>query len=72
MVSLSPAPTVQLDELMKAFMTEYYSPWKTQVLRNKIATFTQALLETIGKAYERFNDYLRAIPYHKLSREDVV
>jgi hypothetical protein len=27
------------DALMRAFMKEYYSPGKTQSLRNKIATF---------------------------------
>jgi hypothetical protein len=29
------------DTLMRAFMKEYYSPGKTQSLRNKIATFSQ-------------------------------
>ena len=55
---------------MKEFRTEFYSPGKTQILRNKIATFTQAPTETIAEAYERFNDYIRAVPHH--SREDVV
>ena len=53
-------------------MKEFYSPSKTQVLRNKIATFPQAPMETIVEAYERFNDYIRAVPHHKFSREDVV
>ena len=57
---------------MKEFMTEFYSPGKTQILRNKIATFAQAPTETIAEAYERFNDYIRAVPHHKFSREDVV
>jgi hypothetical protein len=34
--------------LMRAFMKEYYSPGKTQSLRNKIATFAQYPTETIG------------------------
>ena len=46
---------------MKEFMTEFYSPGKTQILRNKIV-----------EAYERFNDYIRAVPHHKFLREDVV
>ena len=57
---------------MKEFMTEFYSPGKTQILRNKIATFAQAPTETIAEAYERFNDYIRAVPHHKFSRENVV
>ena len=51
---------------------EFYSPGKTEILRNKIATFAQAPTETIAEAYERFNDYIRAVPHHKFSREDVV
>ena len=57
---------------MKEFMTEFYSPGKTQILRNKIATFAQAPTETIAEAYERFNDYIRVVPHHKFSRENVV
>ena len=48
------------------------SPGKTQILRNKIAIFVQAPTETIAEAYERFNDYNRAVPHYKFSREDVV
>ena len=35
-------------------------------------SFAQAPMETIAEAYERFNDYIRAVPHHKFSREDVV
>lgn len=42
---------------MKAFMKEFYSLGQVQFLRNKIATSTQALTETIAEAYERFNDF---------------
>ena len=28
--------------------------------------------ETIAEAYECFNDYIRAVPHHKFSREDMV
>jgi hypothetical protein len=52
-----PAETVQnWDTLIRAFMKEYYSPSKTQSLRNKIATFAQYPTETISEAFERFND----------------
>jgi hypothetical protein len=37
-----PVETVQnWDTLMRALMKEYYSPGKTQILHNKIATFAQ-------------------------------
>ena len=49
---------------MKEFMTEFYSPGKTQILR-KIATFAQAPTETIAEAYKCFNDYIRTVPHHK-------
>jgi hypothetical protein len=44
-------------------MKEYYSPGKTQSLRNKIATFAQYPMETISEAFERFNEYIRVVPH---------
>jgi hypothetical protein len=68
-----PSETVQnWNTLMKAFMKEYYSLGKTQGLRNKIATFVQYPTETISKAFERFNEYTRAVPHHKFPKEDLV
>jgi hypothetical protein len=68
-----PAETVQnWNALMRAFMKEYYSPGKTQSLRNKIATFAQYPTETISEAFERFNEYTRAVPHHKFPKEDLV
>jgi hypothetical protein len=57
---------------MKAFMKECYSPGKTQSLCNKIATFVQYPTETISEAFERFNEYTRAVPHHKFPKEDLV
>jgi hypothetical protein len=57
---------------MKAFVKEYYSPGKTQRLHNKIATFVQYPTETISEAFERFNEYTRAVPHHKFPKEDLV
>jgi hypothetical protein len=68
-----PAETVQdWNALMRAFIKEYYSPGKTQSLRNKIATFAQYPTETISKALERFNEYTRVVPHHKFPKEDLV
>jgi hypothetical protein len=60
------------DTLMRAFMKEYYSPGKTQSLRNKIATFAQYSTKTISEAYERFIEYTQAVPHHKFPKEDPV
>jgi hypothetical protein len=57
---------------MRAFIKEYYSPGKTQSLRNKIATFAQYPMETISEAFERFTEYTRAVPHHKFPKEDLV
>jgi hypothetical protein len=68
-----PSETVQnWNALMRAFMKEYYSLGKTQSLRNKIATFAQYPTKTISEAFERFNEYTRALPHHKFSKEDLV
>jgi hypothetical protein len=68
-----PAETMQdWNALMRAFVKEYYSPGKTQSLRNKIATFAQYPTETISEAFERFNEYTRVVPHHKFPKEDLV
>jgi hypothetical protein len=68
-----PVETVQYwNALMRAFMKEYYSPGKTQNLRNKIATFAQYPTETISEAFERFNEYTRVVPHHKFPKEDLI
>jgi hypothetical protein len=67
------AETVQdWNALMRAFIKEYYSPGKTQSLRNKIATFAQDPTETISEAFECFNECTRAVPHHKFPKEDLV
>jgi hypothetical protein len=43
------------EALMRNFMKEFYSPTKTQSLRNKIDTFVLLPMETIADALERFN-----------------
>jgi hypothetical protein len=68
-----PVETVQnWDALMRAFMKEYYSPGKTQSLRNKIATFAQYPTKIILEAFECFNKYTRAVPHHKFPKENLV
>jgi hypothetical protein len=37
-----------------------------------IATFAQYPTETISEAFERFNEYARAVPHHKFPKEDLV
>jgi hypothetical protein len=48
------------EALMRNFMKEFYSPTKTQSLRNKIDMFVQLPIETIAEALERLNEYMRA------------
>jgi hypothetical protein len=54
------------------FGTYLYSPGKTQSLCNKIATFAQYPTETFSEAFERFNEYTRAVPHHKFPKDDLV
>jgi hypothetical protein len=57
-----PAETVQnWNALMRAFMKEYYSPGKTQSLRNKIATFAQYPTETIRRHSSASMSILRRV-----------
>jgi hypothetical protein len=48
------------EALMRNFMREFYSPTKTQSLRNKIDMFVQLPMKMIAEALERFNEYMRA------------
>jgi hypothetical protein len=67
------AETVQdWNALMRSFIKEYYSPGKTQGLRDKIATFAQYPTKTTSEAFERFNEYTRAVPHLKFPKEDIV
>jgi hypothetical protein len=54
-------PIINLQDAGRPFkIKEFYSPTKTQSLRNKIDTFVQLPMETIAEALERFNEYMRA------------
>jgi hypothetical protein len=57
---------------MRAFIKEYYSSGKSQSLCNKIDTFAPYPTETISEAFERFNEYTRAVSHHKFPKEDLV
>jgi hypothetical protein len=61
-----------LEHVDEGFHEEYYSPGKTQSLRNKIATFVQYPTETISEAFECNNEYTRAVPHHKFPKKDLV
>jgi hypothetical protein len=68
-----PAETMQdWTALTRAFIKEYYSLGKTQSLHNNIATFAQYPTENISEAFERFNEYTRAVPHHKFPMEDLI
>jgi hypothetical protein len=71
-----PSESIQdWEALMRNCMKEFYSPTKTQSLRNKIDMFVQLPMETIAEALERFNEYMRAeflewhIDFHKRRME---
>ncbi|WVZ53339.1 hypothetical protein U9M48_004299 [Paspalum notatum var. saurae] len=59
-------------QLLQAFIAKYFSPGKTQALRNKISTFAQYPTETFDEAYERFNDYVSACPHHNFQKWDLI
>ncbi|WVZ55062.1 hypothetical protein U9M48_005775 [Paspalum notatum var. saurae] len=58
--------------LLQAFIAKYFSPGKTQALRNGISTFVRYPTETFGEAYERFNDYVSACPHHNFQNWDII
>jgi len=54
------------DACSNAFLTKYFPVGKTNALRSKISGFQQLLDETFPEAWERFQEYIAACPYHGL------
>nr|GEX47635.1 reverse transcriptase [Tanacetum cinerariifolium] len=52
------------EDLVNKFVNQLFPPSKTNHLKNDISRFTQRFEETIGEAWERFKEMLRACPYH--------
>nr|GFB95725.1 reverse transcriptase domain-containing protein [Tanacetum cinerariifolium] len=54
-------------KLKNGLINLFFPPSKTTNLRNEITRFQQRFDESFYKAWERFNDLLRACPYHGFS-----
>ncbi|GKE79517.1 reverse transcriptase domain-containing protein [Tanacetum coccineum] len=55
------------DDLVTKFVNQNFPPSKTIHLKNEISRFTQKFDETLGEAWERFKEMLRACPHHGFS-----
>nr|GFC38759.1 reverse transcriptase domain-containing protein [Tanacetum cinerariifolium] len=53
------------DDLVNKFVNQFFPPSKTTHLKNKISRFTQRFEETLGEAWDRFKEMLRACPHHE-------
>ena len=58
--------------LAAEFLAKYFPLSKTQALKNKILGFKQNIDESIGEAWERYNEYVDACPHHGLTVGEVV
>nr|GEX32345.1 reverse transcriptase domain-containing protein [Tanacetum cinerariifolium] len=47
------------DDLVNKYVNQFFPPFKTTHLKNKISRFTQRFEETFGEAWERFKEMLR-------------
>ncbi|GJT14873.1 reverse transcriptase domain-containing protein [Tanacetum coccineum] len=63
-----PRSILTWDDLVSKFINKFFSPSKTTNLRNEITRFQQRFDETFYKAWDRFNDLLRACPHHGFSK----
>ena len=52
------------DKCSVAFLVRFFPMSKTSALRGKISNFQQTTLESIPKAWERLQDYVRACPHN--------
>nr|GEV51186.1 reverse transcriptase domain-containing protein [Tanacetum cinerariifolium] len=55
------------DDLVNKFVNQFFPPSKTTHLKNEISRFTQRFEKTVGEAWERFKEMLRACPHHGFS-----
>ncbi|GKA56470.1 reverse transcriptase domain-containing protein [Tanacetum coccineum] len=62
-----PRSILTWDDLVSKFINKFFPPSKTTNLRNEITRFQQRFDETFYKAWDRFNDLLRACPHHGFS-----
>ncbi|GJW01900.1 reverse transcriptase domain-containing protein [Tanacetum coccineum] len=63
-----PRSILTWDDLVSKFINKFFPPSKTTNLRNEIMKFQQRFDETFYKAWDRFNDLLRACPHHGFSK----
>nr|GEV38213.1 hypothetical protein [Tanacetum cinerariifolium] len=59
-----PRSILTWDDLVSKFINQFFPPSKTTNLRNEITRFQQRFDESFSKAWDRFNDLLRACPHH--------
>nr|GFC46654.1 reverse transcriptase domain-containing protein [Tanacetum cinerariifolium] len=59
-----PRSILTWDDLVSKFINQFFPPSKTKNLRNEITRFQQRFDESFSKAWDRFNDLLRACPHH--------
>nr|GFB04528.1 reverse transcriptase domain-containing protein [Tanacetum cinerariifolium] len=62
-----PRSILTWDDLVSKFINQFFPPSKTTNLRNEITRFQQRFDESFSKAWDLFNDLLRACPHHVFS-----
>ncbi|GJX14784.1 reverse transcriptase domain-containing protein [Tanacetum coccineum] len=62
-----PRSILTWDDLVSKFINKFFPPSKTTNIQNEITRFQQRFDETFYEAWDRFNDLLRACPYHGFS-----
>ncbi|XP_074283239.1 uncharacterized protein LOC141607789 [Silene latifolia] len=55
------------DALAKAFLAKYYPSSKTAMLQNEIVTFQQEDKESLGEAWDRYQDLIASCPHHGIT-----
>nr|GEX91287.1 reverse transcriptase domain-containing protein [Tanacetum cinerariifolium] len=62
-----PGSILTWDDLVSKFINQFFPPLKMANLRNEITRFQQRFNESFSKAWDHFNDLLRACPHHGFS-----
>ncbi|GKA91564.1 reverse transcriptase domain-containing protein [Tanacetum coccineum] len=63
-----PRSILTWEDLVSKFINQFFPPFKTTNLQNKIIIFQQKFEETFSEACDRFKDLLRACPHYGITK----
>ncbi|XP_021745538.1 uncharacterized protein LOC110711466 [Chenopodium quinoa] len=67
--NLKPSSLATWRDTAKDFLNKFIPEDKSTELRQKISSFRQERYESLGEAWDRFKEYVRACPHHEFDKQ---